>query len=635
MSEPPPDPKPPTLALVGRPNSGKSSMYNRLTGGDAHVGNFPGITVDILEDFVDVPGVGRTCVLDVPGLYTFEASVDASTDEGIARDFLLGLESSGERHVIAQVADSTQLGLALRLTRELVQRGAPLVLLASQADVLAREGRALDVEALSRAVGIPVVAVSARDPGARARVFETVAAALQSREASASRPPATWEPDELARRVLRVRDDAGEKARAQRERSARIDRVVLHPVLGPVLFLTLMTAIFAAVFLIADPVTTATDGLVHALGAWVSARVGGGLLASFLSDGVLGGAGTVIAFLPQIVVLTLAMELLEASGYLARGAFLVDRLLRAAGLGGRAFVPLLTAHACAVPAIAATRILRDPRERALTIAVLPLMTCSARIPVYSLLITTFFHGASALTKALIFVGLYFFGITAGLLATVVIRRTMVRGRGLPLLLEMPAWRMPEWSAVARAGWKTAVRFVKDVGTVILAVSVVLWALLTIPRPGAPAAHPDEPAAVAVARRSVAAGVGQALEPVTRPAGFDWRINVGLIGSFGAREVMVGTMGVIFGVEDADDDPAPLAAKIRDARRRDGAPVYTRATGLALMAFFALACQCMSTVAAIRRETRSWRWPLFVLVYTYALGYVAAVGVYQLARALGW
>ena len=635
MSDETADAKPPTLALVGRPNSGKSSMYNRLTDGDAHVGNFPGITVDILEDFVDVPGVGRVRVLDVPGLYTFEASVDASTDEGIARDFLVGLEASGERHVIAQVADSTQLGLALRLTRELVQRDAPLVLIASQADVLAREGRTLDAEALSRAVGVPVVAVSAREPAARAQVLNAVATVLQSGETRAPRPPATWEPDELARRVVRVRDDAGEKARAQRERSGRIDRVVLHPALGPVLFITLMTAIFAAVFLIADPVTTATDSLVHSLGAWISERVGGGLLASFLSDGVLGGAGTVIAFLPQIVVLTLAMELLEASGYLARGAFLVDRLLRAAGLGGRAFVPLLTAHACAVPAIAATRILRDPRERALTIAVLPLMTCSARIPVYSLLITTFFHGASALTKALIFVGLYFFGITAGLFATVVIRRTMVRGKGLPLLLEMPAWRMPEWSAVARAGWKTAVRFVKDVGTVILAVSVVLWALLTIPRPGAPAAHPDEPAAVAVARRSVAAGVGQALEPITRPAGFDWRINVGLIGSFGAREVMVGTMGVIFGVEDADDDPAPLAAKIRDARRRDGAPVYTRATGLALMAFFALACQCMSTVAAIRRETRSWRWPLFVLAYTYALGYAAAVGVYQLARALGW
>jgi ferrous iron transport protein B len=343
----------------------------------------------------------------------------------------------------------------------------------------------------------------------------------------------------------------------------------------------------------------------------------------------------VLAFLPQIVILTVAMELLEASGYLARGAFLVDRLLRAAGLGGRAFVPLLTAHACAVPAIAATRIVRDPRERLTTMLVLPLMTCSARIPTYGLLIATFFAGRGPWFKALVFVGLYFAGVLAALIAALVLRRTVTRGRALPLVLEMPAYRAPDAAAVARVAGRSAWRFLRDVGTTILAASAVLWALLTVPLPGhAPATTAGAPAREVRLERSIAAGVGHALEPVTRPLGFDWRINVGLIGSFGARELMVGTLGVIFGIEDAGDDPAPLSARVRAARGPDGRPAYTAATGLALMAFFVLACQCMGTVAALRRETRGWRWPAFVLGYTYAAGYLAALLVYQGARLLG-
>jgi ferrous iron transport protein B len=331
------------------------------------------------------------------------------------------------------------------------------------------------------------------------------------------------------------------------------------------------------------------------------------------------------------------MELLEATGYLARGAFLVDRLLRGVGLGGRAFVPLLTAHACAVPAIAATRIMRDPRERLVTIAVLPLMTCSARIPVYSLLISTFFASYGAWGKALIFVALYFAGVASGLVASVLIRRTVVRGRGLPLLLELPSYRAPEARAVARTCARAAGRFLREVGTTILVAAAVLWALLAIPRPGAShvAVAPGASPRVAAMQRSVAAGVGHALEPVTRPLGFDWRVNVGLIGSFGARELMVGTMGVIFGIEDADTQPAALSTRVRDARRPDGGRAYTPLTAAALMVFFMLACQCMSTVAAIRRETRGWRWPAFVLGYTYAAAYVAALVVYQGGRLLGF
>jgi ferrous iron transport protein B len=355
--------------------------------------------------------------------------------------------------------------------------------------------------------------------------------------------------------------------------------------------------------------------------------LGKGLVASFVADGILGGAGTVLAFMPQIVILTVAMELLEASGYLARGAFLVDRLLRLLGLSGRSFLPLLMGHACAIPAIGASRVVRDPRERLTTILVIPLMTCSARLPTYTLIINSFFHGRSALFRAGIFVGLYFASIFAALIASLVLRRTATKGKGLPLVLEMPSYRVPQAKVVLRKAWNAGKRFVRDVGRIIIAVSAVLWVLLTVPMPGVE--KTERPI-----DSSIAAMVGRAIEPVTRPAGFDWKIDVGLIGAFGAREVMVATLGVVYGIEDAADDDAPLAEKLRDAKKPDGSPQYGVPTGLALLAFFVLACQCMSTVAAIRRETGTWKWPAFVLAYTYAAGYVAAVLVYQITSFLG-
>jgi ferrous iron transport protein B len=286
-------------------------------------------------------------------------------------------------------------------------------------------------------------------------------------------------------------------------------------------------------------------------------------------------------------------------------------------------------HACAVPAISATRMIRDPRERLTTILVLPLMTCSARLPTYALVLATFFSGRSALFRACLFVGLYFSGIFAGLIASFVIRRTATKGKTLPLILEMPAYRIPQASVIANKAYQAARRFLRDVGTTIVVASAALWMLLSIPMPGAEASANAPPI-----ESSVAATVGRAIEPVTRPAGFDWRINVGLIGSFGARELMVATMGVVFGLEDVGDDTAPLATKLREAKFPDGSPVYGVRTGLALLAFFVLACQCMSTVAAIRRETGGWRWPAFVLGYTYAVGYVAAVAMYQVTGLLG-
>ena len=551
-----------TVALIGRPNSGKSSLYNQLTGGNARVGNYPGITVDVLEAQVTLPSGAEATIADLPGLYSVTATVAQDTDEAVARSFLERLRANTDRFVVAQVIDPTRLALGLRLTRELVAAELPIVLVLTHKDVLTAEGRDVDVARLGEALGLPAILVDARDVGARDALLAALDDRLRDREPAP--PRASFDPSTLAREVTRDVSSSKE-IQARRRATERLDAVLLHPVLGPFLFVALMALLFAAVFLVADPVTGVFDTLNGIARAGLNRVLGTGLLASLLADGVLAGAGTVLAFMPQIVILTVALELLEASGYLARGAFLVDRLLRVLGLSGRSFLPLLMGHACAIPAISSTRIIRDPRERLTTILVLPLMTCSARLPTYALVLSTFFSGRSALFRACLFVGLYFSGIVAALVVSWVLRRTATKGKGLPLVLEMPSYRVPQARVVFRKGWLAAKRFLRDVGTVIVAVSIVLWMLLTVPMPGRSGAPPDAPAI----ESSVAATIGRALEPVTRPAGFDWRIDVGLIGSFGARELMVATMGVVYGVEDAAEDAAPLATKLREAKRPDG------------------------------------------------------------------
>ncbi|HVH46536.1 MAG TPA: ferrous iron transporter B [Labilithrix sp.] len=621
-----------TIALVGRPNSGKSSLYNRMTGGNARVGNYPGITVDVLEAEVELPSGTRVVVADLPGLYSVEATVSAETDEGVARSFIERLHTGPKtgyartQFLVVQVIDPTRLALGLRLTRELAAAKLPLVVALTHEDILASEGRVVDVAHLADTLGVPVVLVNARDATAKATLLAAVDDRLRDLENAP--PHAAFDPAVVAREVVRDVSSSAESKR-RRELTERLDSVLLHPVIGPFMFVALMALLFAAVFLVADPASNALDRVLAFARDGLDRLLGKGLLASFLADGILAGAGTVLAFMPQIVILTVALELLEASGYLARGAFLVDRLLRVLGLSGRSFLPLLMGHACAIPAISATRVVRDPRERLTTILVLPLMTCSARLPTYALVLAAFFSGRSALFRACLFVGLYFSGIVAALIASFVLRRTATKGKSLPLVLEMPSYRLPQAGVVLRKGYMAARRFLRDVGTTIVIASAALWLLLSIPMPGA-TRSPDAPAI----ESSIAATIGRTIEPVTRPAGFDWRIDVGLIGSFGARELMVATMGVVFGIEDAEDDAAPLATKLREAKRPDGTPVYGVRTGLALLAFFVLACQCMSTVAAIKRETASWRWPAFVLGYTYALGYLAAVAIYQLGGVLG-
>jgi ferrous iron transport protein B len=375
----------------------------------------------------------------------------------------------------------------------------------------------------------------------------------------------------------------------------------------------------------------------------VSGVMSPGILRDLVVDGVIGGVGNVIVFLPQILLLSLFIGLLEDSGYMARVAFLMDRVLKALGLHGRAFVPMLSGFACAVPAVLATRTMERQRDRTLTMLVIPLMTCSARLPVYTLVIATLFPPSNLFgwvpVQGLLMVAMYVFAIVTTLLVALILGRTVVKARRIPLILELPPYRLPSPSVTVRALIERASVFLKEAGTVILACTIVLWALLAFPReavapePGAGKAVAAETTAPAI-ERSYAGRLGKAIEPVFEPLGFDWKLDIGIIGAFAAREVFVSTLGLVYGVEDADETATPLRDKLR-AETVGGKPRYTPLVGLSLMVFFALACQCMSTLAVVKRETRSWRWPAFLFAYMTVLAYAASFVVYQGGKLLGF
>jgi ferrous iron transport protein B len=617
------------VALVGSPNAGKTSVFNQLTGLRAKTGNYPGVTVGRSVGITKVDGV-EVAIEDLPGTYSLDP---ISPDEQVVADLLGGeVYGDGRPDAIVIVADATTLHRSIILVAQVLRQDLPCLLALSMTDELTARGGGICVDALSTALGIPVVAVVAN----RGVGIDTLRAQLTS-SAQWQRPPILPPGDDDAidawgRSVL----DAADYVAPKSDRRTRgIDSVVLHPLWGTVIFFAVMFCFFQVVFTIAAPLQDQVGQALTWLGGLVSDHVGNYVLRGLLGQGLIGGVGTVLQFIPQIVLLFLLIALLENVGYMARAAFLMDRVMAATGLEGRAFVAMLSSFACAIPGIMATRTLPSSRDRIATIITAPLMTCSARLPVFTLLVgilvspKTQWGGLSAQGVAMF--ALYVCGGTSALIAAALFKSTILRSDVLPFTMELPPYRFPSAKNVLITMWDSAKMFLRKAGTIILGTSIVLWVLLNLPPREAETAKMSPTEATAyVMDHSWAADVGKAIGPVFKPLGFDWHVNIALLGSMSAREVFVSTLGQVAAAESPDDPHEALVSLTDD----NGHKVFTAPTVIALMAYFIYALQCMSTVAVMRRETNSWRWPAFAWSYMFVLAWVMAFAARSVAIALG-
>ncbi len=717
-----------TLLLVGNPNVGKTSLFNRLARRNERVGNYPGVTVERRSAELSLPSGRRVVVSDVPGAYSLSAR---SSEEQIALQAILGWAGNPRPDLVIVVVDAGQLVRNLYLALQIIELRVPLVLALNMVDEAG--DRAPSASALEGLLGVRVVPTNARNGTG----ITELAAAIEAELAAPRRPllhvrypaeltrdadrvaealPAEWrgnvereralalwalsslEPDDeligvapaLRQRCAEVLDSAaprdvdreiiesryqclesklaelptraGGDAGASRGPSIteRIDRVLLHPAYGFAFFIATMLLVFQSLFAWADPAMGLVETAFAAVHSALESALPEGFFRDLLTKGVIDGVGNVVVFLPQILLLFLFIGLLEDSGYMARVAYLMDRALRAVGLHGRAFVPMMSGFACAVPAIMATRTMERRRDRLLTMLVIPLMSCSARLPVYTLIIGALFPPSSIFgfmpVQGLLMVAMYLFSTVTALVAAAVLGRTLVRGRSVPLILELPPYRWPGVASVLTMMWLRARAFLSEAGTVILAFTILMWLLLSYPKldppPETALPAPSAAASVSVApgqadldvtpsfearqlEQSFGGRLGKALEPALEPLGFDWKIGVGIVGAFAAREVFVSVMGLVYGLGEVGDDDAPLRERMRAEMRADGKPVYTPLVGLSLMVFFALACQCMSTLAVVRRETKSWRWPAFLFAYMTGLAWVMSFTLFQVGSALGF
>jgi ferrous iron transport protein B len=662
-----------TLALVGNPNAGKTTLFNALTGLRAKTANFSGTTT---ERRVGRTKIGRQQIVlvDLPGLYGLESS---SPEEKLASDALRGrLDGHPAPNAALVVVDATNLERNLFLASQVLELDCPVIVALNMMDMARRDGIHIDVEKLRSELGCPVVPIAARS-GKGIRELQSEIERLVNSETGfqpvdepAVRFPNHAKPacagcsgcpyqaryewtENISNRVM----DATAARRSAR--TEKIDAIFTHPVAGVVVFQIVMISLFALIFWVAQIPMNLISGLFATVGAWIAGHTPAGDWQSLLVNGVIGGVGGVLVFLPQICILFFALSLLEDTGYLSRAAFVMDKIMRRLGLPGKAFVPMLSAHACAIPAIMSARVIENPRDRLVTILITPLLTCSARIPVYAM-VTALLFPHSPLKAALVFTAAYATGALAALGMALVFNRTILPGGSKPLMIELPSYRLPGLRTALLHTLDRAKIFVKQAGTIILVVSLALWALSHYPKSAPPAAavaltaqaaqmeksgdaqnaselrmDADHLTAQSSLQNSAAGKIGRMLEPVLKPLGYDWQIGIGIVSSFAAREVIVSTLAIVYGVgqDAAEHHSSSLYDSLRRATRSDGTPMFTTATCASLLVFYILAAQCLSTTAVMRRETGGWKWPLFQIGYMTGLAYVAAFIAFQVVSRL--
>lgn len=617
----------PTLrfALVGTPNSGKTSLFNALTGAKQKVANYPGVTVERKSGTFVTSGGHRISIVDLPGTYSLRGR---SPDEIITRDVVLGLhQQEPQPELILCVGDATNLRLTIRLLLELKRTGRPVALILNMFDIAERRGVTIDVDKLSSELSVSVITAAAvRRNGTDVLIQKLEAfAGDMPRTATSS----TWTAPQA--RELRVAQREADRilgeciieAAKPDTLTTRVDAVALHPLWGLILLFSILFVMFQAVFSWAKPAMDGLTALFDMLGQLASATLPEGVLLSFIKDGVLSGVGSVVVFLPQILIMFLFILLLEDFGYMARAAFLMDRIMGGAGLHGRAFIPLLSSFACAIPGIMATRVIDSPRDRLTTMLIAPLMTCSARIPVYTLIISAFIPATTVWgwmnLQGLVLFGLYATGLVSALGVSFVVKWFVLRDyEPSPFMLELPDYKLPRLRGIAIGLWTRAKMFLHRAGTTIFSMMVLIWFLASVPRPPAGAEGP-------AINYSLAAMIGKFIEPAVAPIGFNWQIAVALVPGMAAREVAVAALGTVYAIDggkEASDQIGQILAQH-----------WSLPTALSLLVWYIFAPQCASTLAVIRRETNSWRWMAFTFFYMLTLAYLASLMTYQIATRL--
>lgn len=613
----------PLIVLAGNPNAGKSALFNALTGARQKIANYPGVTVERKAGHFALPNGRPAELVDLPGSYSLDPT---SPDEAVTRSVIMGLQD-GERKpdAIIIVLDAANLDNHLRFALEIIALGQPTIIALNMMDLAERDGLTLDPAKLEEMLGVPVVPTVA----VRRRGLEDLSAAVESR-LSGNAP--TTVPVEAKERDHGQRDQARKIASAAivsetagRRWSERADAVFLHPVAGPIILLAILFVMFQAVFAWSEAPIGWIEGGTEIAAAAVEAGLPDGFLKDFLIEGAIGGVGSVVVFLPQILILFLFILLLEASGYMTRAAFIMDRLMASVGLSGRSFIPLLSSFACAIPGIMATRSISDPNDRLTTILVAPLMTCAARLPVYAIIIGAFIPardvGGGVGLQGLVLFGLYIFGIVGAMVVALVLRSTVTKGPNSGFLMEMPKYQLPRIRDILLGLWQRAWIFLRRAGTIIFAATVVLWLLLTYPK-----VPLDSP--MSQVDYSAAGRIANVIAPAVAPIGFNRDMALALIPAMAAREVAVSALATTYAI-DAPDEEAEARSLTERLQSR-----WTLPMALAFLAWFVFAPQCISTIAVTRRETNGWKWPTFMLAYLFALAYVAAGITYWSAVALG-